>query len=414
MVVCEDDCHRAICSGHGRAVCWQAAMSASPSGSTPPEGLTGRLAPDVAAGLGAIGRVAAALVSASSLQELAEQGLAEMRDALHMEVASLYLPDGRGRPLLHRHVTAAGGDSALQAAAEVVFDEEAWRLAVAGGAPLVFHEEGSWLVANPFRPTATSWLVLPLHSNRRIVGVVLAASRQRISLEPTEAAVLALIGDLLTAGITTASLRQVLKQTELERERARLAALVHDGLAQDLALAAREITLLDGRPEPDVAEASFARLRDAVTSAHTTVRERLKDLVTPVPLGGLGDAIREICDRFESRGMVLRLRQDATHAQVAPTTYAALMRVLTEALTNVEKHAGACAVTIELSVEDERLTLVISDDGEGFLVEQAAGPESGHLGLMLMRERAQQGGGTLWLTSQPTRGTVVHLQLPCQ
>jgi signal transduction histidine kinase len=241
---------------------------------------------------------------------------------------------------------------------------------------------------------------------------VLAASRNRISLEPTEAAVLALIGDLLTAGITTAGLRQVLKQTELERERARMAAIVHDGLAQDLALAAREITLLDGRPEPEVAAASFARLRDAVASAHTTVRKRLKDLVAPVPLGGLGEAMREVCDQFENRGMSVRLRQDATHVQIAPEPYAALMRVLTEALTNVERHAGPCAVTVELAVEDERLTLIVSDDGKGFVVEEAAGPESGHLGLMLMRERAEDRGGALSLTSQPAAGTVVSLQLP--
>jgi nitrate/nitrite-specific signal transduction histidine kinase len=389
-------------------------MRAGQQGSKPPDGLPGRLAPEVAAGLGAIGRVAAALVSASSLQEIAEQGLAEMRDALHMEVVTLYLPDGRGRPLLHRHVTAAGGDSALHAGNEVLFDEEAWRLAVAGGVPLIFHDEGSWLVENPFRPAASSWLVLPLHSNRRIVGVVLAASRQRISLEPTEAAVLALIGDLLTAGITTAGLRQVLKQTELERERARMAAIVHDGLAQDLALAAREIALLDGRPEPEVAAASFARLGDAVASAHTTVRKRLKDLVAPVPLGGLGEAMREVCDQFENRGMSVRLRQDATHVQIAPEPYAALMRVLTEALTNVERHAGPCAVTVELTVEDERLTLLVSDDGKGFVVEDAEGPESGHLGLMLMRERAEDRGGALSLTSQPAAGTVVSLQLPAK
>jgi len=387
-------------------------MSASPSGSTPPEGLAGHLAPEVAAGLGAIGRVAAALVSASSLQELAEQGLAEMRDALEMEVASLYLPDEHGRPLLHRQVTAAGGDSALQAAEEVVFDEEAWRLAVAGGVPLIFHEEGSWLVANPFSPAATSWLVMPLHSDRSVVGVVLAAFHRPIALEPTEAAVLALIGDLLTAGITTASLRQVLKQTELDRERSRLAALVHDGLAQDLALATRELALLDGEPAPELAAASLDRLRDAVVSAYATVRERLKDLVAPVPLGGIGEAIREICDRFESRGMVLRLQQDAPRVQLAPTTHAAVVRVLSEALSNVEKHAGACVVKVELTVEDERLTLIVTDDGAGFPVEDVKGPESGHLGLMLMRERTRQGGGALRLTSQLGTGTVVHLQLP--
>jgi nitrate/nitrite-specific signal transduction histidine kinase len=391
-------------------------MSASPPGSTPAgsyrEGPAGRLTPGVAAGLGAIGRVAAALVSASSFQQLAEQGLAEMRDALDMEVATLYLPDGRGRPLLHRQVTAAGGDCELQAACEVVFDEEAWRLAIAGGVPLVFNEEGSWLVANPFKPAASSWLVLPLHSDRSVAGVVLAASRRPIALEPTEAAILALIGDLLTAGITTAGLRQVLMQTELERERARLAALVHDGLAQDLALATREVALLRARPAPASAEASLERLNEAVISANTTVRERLKELAAPVPLGGVCEAMNEICDRFEGRGMGLRLRQDVPHIQVGPAAHAAVVRVLSEALTNVEKHASADLVNVELIVEDERLTLVISDDGAGFLLEQAEGPESGHLGLSLMHERAQQGGGTLFLTSQPGAGTVVRLQLP--
>jgi len=386
-------------------------MSASSPGSTP-EGPAGRLPPDVAAGLGAIGRVAGALVSASSLQELAEQGLAEMRDALDMEVAALYLPDGQGRPLLHRHVTAAAGDSALQVAGEVVFDEEAWRLAVAAGVPLVFHEEGSWLVANPFRPAASSWLVLPLHSNRSVVGVVLAASRRRIALEPTAAAVLALIGDLLTAGITTAGLRQVLKQTELERERARLAALVHDGLAQDLALATREVALLETGPAAEAAEASLERLRCAIGSAHATVRERLKDLAAPGPLGGVREGTREICDRFESRGMGLRLRADTPHMQVTPAAHAAVVRVLTEALTNVEKHAGACVVDVELTVEDERLTLLVADDGAGFTVGEAEGPDTGHLGLALMHERAQQGGGALSLSSQPGAGTVVRLQLP--
>ena len=119
-------------------------MSAGQQGSKPPDGSPGRLAPEVAAGLGAIGRVAAALVSASSFQEIAEQGLAEMRDALDMEVVTLYLPDGRGRPLLHRHVTAAGGDSALHAANEVLFDEEAWRLAVAGGVLRTPPADGQW------------------------------------------------------------------------------------------------------------------------------------------------------------------------------------------------------------------------------------------------------------------------------
>jgi two-component system nitrate/nitrite sensor histidine kinase NarX len=250
-----------------------------------------------------------------------------------------------------------------------------------------------------------------LYSQGAVLGVVLAASRRRIALEPTEAAVLALIGDLLTAGITTARLREVLKQTELEREYTRLAALVHDGLAQDLALARRELALLESGPPPEVAQPSFARLRDAVLSANATVRERLKDLAAPVPLGGVGEAVGAICDRFEGRGLAVRLRQCPPQVQLPPAAHAAVVHVLSEALTNVEKHARAEAVEVTLSTEDGRLALVVADDGDGFCVEDAAGPESGHLGLMLMRERAAQAGGDICFAAQPGRGTVVRLQL---
>jgi signal transduction histidine kinase len=63
-------------------------------------------------------------------------------------------------------------------------------------------------------------------------------------------------------------------------------------------------------------------------------------------------------------------------------------------------------------VENEQLTLVVADDGAGFLVEEAEGLESGHLGLTLMCERARQSEGTLSLTSRQGRGTEVQLQVP--
>ena len=91
-------------------------------------------------------------------------------------------------------------------------------------------------------------------------------------------------------------MRQELEHTALERERLRLAAEVHDGLAQDLALAMRELALLDSGPAPEVAEASCARLRAAVASAHRTVRSRLTGMMAPRALGGLRPALEELCD----------------------------------------------------------------------------------------------------------------------
>ena len=80
-----------------------------------------------------------------------------MREALRLDRAVLYLPDADGQPVLRRYV----GDDA---AAELCFDEEAWRLAT--GAPIVLREPAGWLVANPFDPPATDWVILPLRRRR--------------------------------------------------------------------------------------------------------------------------------------------------------------------------------------------------------------------------------------------------------
>src|SRR5919204_2597373 len=129
-------------------------------------GLAGRLPPEVAAGLGALSRVARALNGPGALEDLAAHALAEMRSALGLAAAVLYLPDSRGRPVLRRYLEDVPAESGATTREELVFDEEAWRLAVTGAHPLVFQETGGWVVANPFEPQARYWLGLPMMAGR--------------------------------------------------------------------------------------------------------------------------------------------------------------------------------------------------------------------------------------------------------
>ena len=121
------------------------------------DGLADRLQPEVLAGLAALSRVSRALVGTGELPVLAGAALDEMREALRLDRAVLYLPDADGQPVLRRYV----GD---EAAPELSFDEEAWRLV--SGAPIVLREPAGWLVANPFTPPARDWVILPLVSER--------------------------------------------------------------------------------------------------------------------------------------------------------------------------------------------------------------------------------------------------------
>jgi signal transduction histidine kinase len=362
-------------------------------------GLAGRLPQEVVAGLGAISRVARALNEPGTLEDLSAHALSELRSALGLGAAALYIPDVGGRPVLMRFQAVGSVRE------ELVFDEEAWKLGVSGGHPIVFQETASWLIENPFVPAARYWLVLPMVASDSIVGVVMAASDEPIALDPTTVTVLRLLADQLSAGVTTARLRSELQRAELERERMRLAAEVHDGIAQDLALAVRELEMLD---DPD----SRARLREAVVAAHRLVRARLVDLETAPPLGGLRTVLGDVCDRFARRGLPVELEGDAV-AEAPPRVTAAAMRILSEALANAEKHAGASSVRVRLALEDGVLSLSVRDDGVGFPVGDGDPPE-GHFGLSIMKSRALEGGGTLSVDSTPGEGTSVSMWLPVE
>jgi signal transduction histidine kinase len=374
---------------------------------------TERPAPEVLAGLGALARVSRALVGTGSLAELAKRALAEMRAALGLDLAVLYLPVP-GEPGLTRFVSSAAAGARLAAREEVRYEPEAWRLAVTSGMPIVLREPATWLGPNPFVPPAHDWLVLPLVAGRDdMVGVVVAAAGGPIALDPVSTTVLALLGEQLSAGITTARLRQRLQAAEVARERRSLAADVHDGLAQDLAVALRELALLD---EPDVdeavARASRERLRAAVGAAHRIVRSRLEDLRVAVPLGGLRGAVEATVERFQGDGLAVRLSVRGTAAEVGPAAVAVVSRVLGEALANVERHARASSAAVELRVEGERLELVVEDDGCGFDPDGHEGRGEGHFGLAIMRERALGCGGDCTVGPRPGGGTRVTLRMP--
>jgi signal transduction histidine kinase len=358
---------------------------------------------------GAVGRTARALVSAVTLPELAQGALEEMRDALGLTIAALYVPPGNG-PVLERLAVATRSPPQAQARERLVFDKEAWQLAVQGDAPLVLHDRGEWLMEHPFTPAAEAWLVLPLGTGARRLGAVIGGAPSLPAVESGAAAVLRLLGDLLGAGIAAAQMRQELQRTAFERERMRLATEVHDGLAQDLALAMRELALLDSAPPDDAAEASRQRLRAAVASAHGIVRSRLAGMIASPALGGLRPALEELCTRYSHRGVRVELRGDEQLPEVAPEVAVVALRVLSEALTNIERHADVTHAVLEARAVRGRLALVVSDDGRGFAATAVA--SEGHFGLLLMRERAQAVGAGLVVDSVLGRGTRVALDLP--
>ena len=96
---------------------------------------------------------------------------------------------------------------------------------------------------------------------------------------------------------------------------------------------------------------------------------------------------------------------------LAPDVQIQALHIVQEALSNVRKHARASRVSIDIW-KRPAWRIEIRDDGQGFDLAAALPDEENHVGLRIMRERAQRLGAELAVSSRPGRGTTVTLRFP--
>jgi signal transduction histidine kinase len=97
-------------------------------------------------------------------------------------------------------------------------------------------------------------------------------------------------------------------------------------------------------------------------------------------------------------------------SRLRPEVEIALFRIVQEALTNVAQHSHATQADVLLEKQEDRLVLIIEDNGSGFDPPSAGRP--GRLGLVGMRERAEMLGGTLVVETKRGAGTSVFVEVP--
>jgi signal transduction histidine kinase len=194
-------------------------------------------------------------------------------------------------------------------------------------------------------------------------------------------------------------------------ERARLAREIHDGLAQHLWFAKLKFERLTGTLSEDE-QPLAAEVGQALDAAIIEAREALvtmrASLTEDVPFA---DMLARNIDDFEERS---GLRVEASIAAGIPATLAPrvqveLLRIVSEALTNVSKHADATTVRIVAEVGDGELLITVTDNGRGFAQEE--GFDRG-MGLRGMRERARLIGGSLLVRSELSGGTTIEVRAP--
>jgi signal transduction histidine kinase len=211
----------------------------------------------------------------------------------------------------------------------------------------------------------------------------------------------------------------VTQATEIER--ARLARELHDGPVQDLIVLGQRAEMAQRLLERNEAQRASALLGELRRTEEDTVRQlrRLIGALRPIYLEDLGfvPALKMLVRQADERTSAqVRLEGAPEVGRLPPEVELAAYRIAQEALNNAAQHASARYISVHAARQGGTLVLTVTDDGVGFSVP--AQPDlftrQGHYGLLGIRERASQLGGTLQIDSTPGQGTRLTVRLPAQ
>jgi signal transduction histidine kinase len=152
----------------------------------------------------------------------------------------------------------------------------------------------------------------------------------------------------------------------------------------------------------------LVRLRDGIRSTVLDVRRIVEGLRPPaLDELGLAEALAQLGRRLEvPDGPGVEVCVEVGERLPAGVEVAAY-RIAGEGVTNAVHHAGARHVAVSVRATDRRVVVEVRDDGAGAATEREGG-----VGLVSMRERAEEIGGSLRVDSPAGGGTTVHAELP--
>jgi signal transduction histidine kinase len=272
-----------------------------------------------------------------------------------------------------------------------------------------------------------SALLIPLLAPGDVhIGVLVATFRKRRRFSKTTVRAYSTVGAQAALALENMRLveeaRQAGQQTGVLLERQRLAREIHDTLAQGFTGIITNLSaaqLVQSRVSAD--EASTRHLEAAKRIARESLAEARRFVWALRPEWLDRRSLSEALDRLvtewsEETGVEARTVVTGAPRPLLPEVEVVLFRTAQEALANVRKHARADNANVTLSYMNDRVVLDIVDNGVGFeparLQKRLGTQDAGGFGLVAIRERIEQLGGTLRVESAPGEGTTLAAELP--
>jgi signal transduction histidine kinase len=270
-----------------------------------------------------------------------------------------------------------------------------------------------------------SLLAIPVWGMERPLGFLLLVDRRRQrSWRSDELELVESFVNRAAIALENAYLHKQVEVAAALEERQRIAADMHDGLAQTLSYLGFKVdqaTELMTSGEIDQAQAEYQQIRDAIDRACREVRRSIASLQeSPQPRHSLQEWLTEMTDEFaeECRGMggpSVTWRDTIEPPLFLPPADAEqILCVVQEALLNARRHADAANIVVQLAQNAKQVELTVEDDGCGFDPQRIRAEGDDHFGLRIMRARTIRVGGTVTVDSTSGNGTRVTLTYPLE
>lgn len=261
-----------------------------------------------------------------------------------------------------------------------------------------------------------NWYVIPLYLREHPVGVLLVdksgLTEERLSTLMTVANQAA-----LALGTTTLCIDRA-RRLAIETERNRIARDIHDTVAQSLFGIVYSLdACINMLPEKaDDVKNELIDLRSLANTAHEEVRRSIFDLWPSALTMELfmADLTNYVSGQSRPNPFSIIFSNNGDFNTLPSGMRRTVYRMAQEALANSAKHSGARSARLCLTVTNEEVYLVVSDEGKGFDPEIALSRSLNreHFGLRGIQERTKAMGGEFDVSSQPNAGARIMINLP--
>lgn len=257
--------------------------------------------------------------------------------------------------------------------------------------------------------------VFHIYAHQQHLGFFNLHFRTPKVFDAREQSLLETLGQLLGTAVDNQRLHEREREMAVSEERNLVAQGLHDSIAQGLNFLNLQVQMLDQSVQDekinDVAEI-VPLLRAGVQESYEDVRELLHNFRSRLVEGNLIAALETTVEKFQRQtGIAAELIADVDGAPFPREQQLQLLFIVQEALSNVRKHADATKVVVRLQDRHD-FALVIEDNGTGFDPAQLDDTGEAHVGIHIMRERAQRIDAALVVSSVPGVGTSITLTLP--